>query len=84
MKAFLAVLMNGTIFSESKTTSSNCVYTLFPCTHYIFFLGYAFFTAKLQTDSKEMETEVVERKKARQHPVTFCSRLMLTVRENEI
>lgn len=35
----------------------------FFCTHYIFFLGYAFFTAKLQTDSKEMETEVVERKK---------------------
>lgn len=70
MKAFLAVLMNGTIFSESKT-SSNCVNTLFSCTHYIFFLhtlyffflGYAFFTAKLQTDSKEMETEVVERKK---------------------
>lgn len=31
-----------------------------------FFLGYAFFTAKLQTDSKEMEREVVERKKARQ------------------
>lgn len=28
-----------------------------------FFLGYAFFTTKLQTDSKEMETEVVERKK---------------------
>lgn len=26
------------------------------------FLGYAFFTAKLQTDSKEMEREVVERK----------------------
>lgn len=33
---------------------------------FFFFLGYAFFTAKLQTDSKEMETEEVERKKARQ------------------
>lgn len=34
--------------------------------HIIFFFKdiYAFFTAKLQTDSKEMEREVVERKKS--------------------
>lgn len=38
----------------------------FPAHIKFFFLGYAFFTGKLQTDSKEMEREVVERKKARQ------------------